>query len=203
VPDPLFLKLAQEMGLPNSVQEKLMVYLEEIQRHQVRYGLIKGSQEDLVAHVSEALEAINLLQLQNVGTLFDLGSGVGIPGVVLGIVAQYRYPNLKIYLIERRFKRVKFLEGTIAKLGLLNTEVFSTDASQLTMQADGAVCRAFMPLNASLLNLAKKLIRKGGWLAYFAAKRELIHDDVFKTHKVVWQAFSSSSKERWLCVLTI
>ncbi len=60
-------------------------------------------------------------------TILDVGSGAGLPGIVLAIVL----PEHPIFLVERRQKRAAFLKIVATQLGLKNTRVFSTDVSEL------------------------------------------------------------------------
>ncbi len=55
-----------------------------------------------------------------INSLLDIGSGSGIPGVVLKIL----YPNLKLDIIESNNKKVTFLNELAKKLGLKNINIF-------------------------------------------------------------------------------
>ena len=67
-------------------------------------------------HFYDSLTIIKVINLQNVQSLCDLGTGAGFPGVVLKIF----FPNLKLTLVDSLNKRIKFLEIVISKLGLDN-----------------------------------------------------------------------------------
>lgn len=191
------------LQLPSQAVDSLRTYLEEIQRHQKRYGLIRASRSDLIGHLVESLLALEVIDLTGVIDLLDLGSGVGLPGVVFGIAAKYRYPQLRLTLVERRTKRALFLEGVIARLGLDNTRVFSDDARRIAAPADAAVCRAFMPLGKQLIALAKEILKPEGWLAYFAGQRSLIDEEELGANETRWSRLPIQDKERWVCVVKV
>lgn len=200
MPDPLESRVLAA-GLPRDAANLLETYLDEIFKHQERYGLIKGTHAELIAHLEESLKAVDTLPLDGVEELLDLGSGVGIPGIVLGIVAKYRFPNLRLTLVERRTKRSLFLEGVVARLALNNIRIFADDVKRLAFLADAAVCRAFMPLGGQLIELARSILKPKGWLAYFAGKRNLIDEKDLEGLKTDWYRLDTPEKERWVCVL--
>lgn len=66
-------------------------------------------------------------------TILDVGSGAGLPGLVLAIAL----PDNPVVLVERRQKRATFLKIAVSQLGLTNTKAFSTDVTELKeMSAD-------------------------------------------------------------------
>jgi 16S rRNA (guanine527-N7)-methyltransferase len=64
-------------------------------------------------------------------TVVDVGSGVGIPGIVIAALL----PEAHVILVERRSRRTAFLELAVGRLGLARTEVFGGDVRDL-----GGVC---------------------------------------------------------------
>lgn len=91
----------------------------------------------------------------------DLGSGAGLPGVVLAI----RRPDLQLTLVEPLLRRTAFLEEAVDRLGLTNVEVRRSRAEDLHGEADFAVVasRAVAPL-PRLLGWSMPLVRRGGVL---------------------------------------
>jgi len=99
--------------------------------------------------------------------LVDIGSGAGLPGLVLAIVR----PDLTITLLEPLLRRTVFLEECVAELKLDNVEVLRGRAEELKGKRvfDVASARAVAPLDR-LLTWAMPLLREGGEL--FAMKGE-------------------------------
>jgi 16S rRNA (guanine527-N7)-methyltransferase len=91
------------------------------------------------------------------GTLVDIGSGAGLPGVVLAMVR----PDLTVILLEPMERRCRFLSGCVAELGLANASVLRGRAEDVTMRADVATARAVAPLDR-LAELAVRVVRPGG-----------------------------------------
>jgi 16S rRNA (guanine527-N7)-methyltransferase len=90
-------------------------------------------------------------------TLVDIGSGAGLPGVVLAMLL----PDVQVTLLEPMERRCRFLSECVAELGLVNVTVRRGRAEDADMQADVAVARAVAPLGR-LAELAAGLVRPGG-----------------------------------------
>jgi 16S rRNA (guanine527-N7)-methyltransferase len=88
----------------------------------------------------------------------DVGSGAGLPGLVLAIAR----PDLAITLVEPLLRRVTWLEEVAQDLGLSNVSVVRARAEELdTGWADVATARAVAPL-AKLTGWCLPLLRPGG-----------------------------------------
>jgi 16S rRNA (guanine527-N7)-methyltransferase len=93
------------------------------------------------------------------GTLADIGSGAGLPGVVLAMLL----PKVDITLIEPLERRAKFLTECVSELGLDNATVLRGRAEDLAGQvrADVVTARAVAPLER-LASLAVGVARRRG-----------------------------------------
>ena len=90
-------------------------------------------------------------------TLVDIGSGAGLPGIVLAMVR----PELNVTLLEPMERRCRFLSECVAELGLANAIVRRGRAEDTTLRADVATARAVAPLDR-LAELAVGVVRPGG-----------------------------------------
>jgi len=92
-------------------------------------------------------------------SLVDLGSGAGLPGIVLALLL----PDVAVTLLEPMLRRVTFLEECVHALGLQNAHVRRGRAEELAGQlsADVVTARAVAPLDR-LAALALGLVRPGG-----------------------------------------
>lgn len=92
-------------------------------------------------------------------TLVDLGSGAGLPGIVLALLL----PDVQVTLLERMERRAKFLTQCVAELDLANTTVLRASAEEVAgkVGADVVTSRAVAPLDR-LAGLAAGLVRPGG-----------------------------------------
>ena len=122
--------------------------------------------EDIIEkHFYDSL--IPLLHKHIKGSLVDVGTGAGFPGVVLKIVR----PELKVLLIEPINKRCVFLNELINKLGLKDIEVINTRGEDYSLkhreEYDYVTARAVTNLNA-LIEICGALVKVDG---YFIALR--------------------------------
>jgi 16S rRNA (guanine527-N7)-methyltransferase len=96
------------------------------------------------------------------GRLVDIGSGAGLPGIVLAMLR----PSVDVTLLEPLLRRSVFLEECIAELGLANAVVLrarAEDKAAGQLRADIATARAVAPLGR-LAGWAAGLLRPGGQL---------------------------------------
>lgn len=96
------------------------------------------------------------------GVLVDIGSGAGLPGVVLAMLR----PSLEVVLLEPLLRRSVFLNECVAALGLSNVTVVRARAEEKAaghIKADIATARAVAPLDR-LVGWAAPLLRPDGEL---------------------------------------
>lgn len=89
----------------------------------------------------------------------DIGSGAGLPGLVMAI----RRPDLQITLVEPLLRRTTFLEEAVGQLGLANIRVHRGRAEDLHGVAsfDVVTSRAVAPMDR-LSRWSLPLVRSGG-----------------------------------------
>jgi 16S rRNA (guanine527-N7)-methyltransferase len=133
-----------------------------------RLGLVaSGDLERLrPRHIEDSLRAARYV-LPTDRLAYDLGSGAGLPGIVLAVAV----PTCRFVLVESRSKRAGFLELVLARLELSNAEVSHGRAEELSTPADLITARAFAPLEKAW-SVAHPLLRRGGRLVFFAGKGE-------------------------------
>ena len=101
-------------------------------------------------HFLDSVQVIDFIDKNN-KTLVDLGSGAGFPGLVLAITLKDRKIPLKVKLIEKSPKKVKFLRDLINELRL-DVEVVNENILQepKKLLEDVFIARAFKPLKIIL-----------------------------------------------------
>jgi 16S rRNA (guanine527-N7)-methyltransferase len=173
---------ALDFDISTGILDKLIRYLNEIERWNPLYGLVSAEGEDLVIkHVLDSLSPWRVLAellvsldssiaRNGMATVVDIGTGAGFPGIPLAIA----FPERPFILIERLEKRVRFLESTVALLGLRNVEIRQGTAENEQEAFQCVVFRALRPFgDKKLFRLIWKKIQPGG--ALFAYKGRLMH----------------------------
>ena len=97
-------------------------------------------------HFLDSAQVIDFID-KNDKSMLDLGSGAGFPGLVIAILAKDRKIPLKIKLLEKSPKKIKFLKKIIYELNL-NVEVLNQNILEQSVKLteDVLVARAFKPL---------------------------------------------------------
>jgi 16S rRNA (guanine527-N7)-methyltransferase len=114
------------------------------------------------------------------GDLVDIGSGAGLPGVVLAMLR----PDMRVVLLEPMLRRSAFLEECVAELDLPNATVVRGRGEDLArdIKADIATARAVAPLDR-LAGWAAGLLRPGGQL--LAIKGQSAEQELAAAHPVL------------------
>ena len=101
-------------------------------------------------HFLDSAQVIDFID-KNDKSLVDLGSGAGFPGLILAILAKDRKIPLKIKLIDKSPKKIKFLKNVIQTLNL-NVDVINENIFQNSKKfsENVFVTRAFKPLRVIL-----------------------------------------------------
>ena len=117
-----FISYLNEMNIfPSEDQlNQLSKYYELIVEYNKKMNLtgITDKQQVYLKHFYDSLTLAKIIDLSKEETLCDIGSGAGLPGIVIKIL----FPNLKITLIDSLNKRIKFLNIVIKELDLKNCE---------------------------------------------------------------------------------
>lgn len=132
-------------------------------------------------HILDSLTLLPVLsELPEGAAVIDVGSGGGVPGVPLAVCM----PHLSFTLLEPTGKKAKFLEQTVAALGLANVKVLAERAEKVGQDKarhrekyDGVVSRAVGPMNV-IAELMIPLCKQGGVVAVIKgakAEAEVAH----------------------------
>ena len=116
-------------------------------------------------HVLDCLRAAPLIGAED-RRLCDLGSGAGLPGLVLACVR----PGLEVVLTEVRRNRAAFLESAIEELELAHVTVWARRIETLRERFDVCTARAFADPRRSWA-AAERLLGPSGRVIYWAGER--------------------------------
>lgn len=173
----------EELELPASAEQLdwYEEYVHELQVWGQRVRLISGSTRDIVVrHILDSLtpwrQLSRYLDSNNGGSLADIGSGNGFPGLALAGV----FPKAYFYLIERSPKKAAFLRSTAGVLSLAErVQVEEVDVREFGQRVPLVISRAFMPM-AKAYPLLQPLMPPEGGLMIFYAGRRLTIDNQFE-----------------------
>lgn len=123
-------------------------------------------------HVADSLSGLGFDQLREAQRIADLGSGAGLPGLVLAAAL----PEARVELIESVSRKCAFLRRAVERLGLENAEVVCARAESWTADEgreayDAVTARAVGRL-PTVAELASPLLRDGGYLLVWRGRRD-------------------------------
>jgi 16S rRNA (guanine527-N7)-methyltransferase len=96
-------------------------------------------------HIIDSAQIIDFINF-NQNTTVDLGSGGGMPGIVIAIILKNMKNNMKVHLYEKSYHKSLFLKDVSRKLEL-NTEIFQENIFDLKKLETGTIMsRAFKPM---------------------------------------------------------
>ena len=147
----------------------------------VRHILDSLSAAQEVFRVAEKISAESAQSLESKKnesekiTIADIGSGGGLPGIPLAAA----FPQFNFVLVERMSKRCAFLENVRALLGLENVRIENSELEKIPHESfEIATFRAFRPLEKKMLSNLLAVLKKGGALAAYKAKRKNIVEEM-------------------------
>ena len=166
------------LGYPAELQEAaaeaIVSYLELLIEWTPRVDLVApASPEKLIErHVIDSLAAGMLLSAISSAPQLDVGSGAGLPGIILAIMQ----PERRTYLLEPREKRAIFLSESVRRLGLTKSLVLKkrleeARAADFPEPPGIAVFRA-LRLDAAQVQSVKRLLTEDSCLAYLGGVDE-------------------------------
>ena len=119
-------------------------------------------------HIIDSAQIVDFVDL-NSNTTYDLGTGGGMPGLIVAIVMKKIKNNLKIILYEKSHHKCVFLREVSKKLNL-NTEVIQKDIFTVKNIETGTIMsRAFKPMPV-ILNLVNENFKKFKNIIFFMGR---------------------------------
>jgi 16S rRNA (guanine527-N7)-methyltransferase len=158
-------RIASDLGVAvtEDVPDKLAAFEALLRERALPMGLVaEGDRERLLErHVLDCLRAVSAVTDAD-RLAYDMGSGAGLPGIVVAIARS----KLGMTLVEPRRSRAAFLELAIERLALENAGVHVGRIQDLSEPADLCFARALAP-PATAWGFALPRLAPGGRLVYF------------------------------------
>ena len=162
----------QILGLENIPQiiSKLLIYKELLIKWNNSFNLTSVKNTEIVTH--HFLDCLAVIPFIKSSTLLDVGTGAGLPGIVIAIVN----PDIKVSLIDKVGKKITFIKRISAELEIKNIETYHDRVELLNSEEkyDGIISRAFSNMEV-FIKSTKHLIKTQG--VWYGMKSKKILDD--------------------------
>ena len=162
----------QILGFENIPQivSKLLIYKQLLIKWNNSFNLTSVKNTEIVTH--HFLDCLAVIPFINSSRLLDVGTGAGLPGIVIAIVN----PDIKVSLIDKVGKKITFIKRIIAELEIKNIEPYHDRVELLTSEEkyDGIISRAFSNMEV-FIKSTKHLIKTQG--VWYGMKSKKILDD--------------------------
>ena len=162
----------QILGFENTPQiiSKLLIYKELLIKWNNSFNLTSVKNKEIVTH--HFLDCLAVIPFIKSSTLLDVGTGAGLPGIVIAIVN----PDIKVSLVDKVGKKINFIKRIIAELEIKNIEPYHDRVELLTSEEkyDGIISRAFSNMEVFIKSTKHLIKRQGVW---YGMKSKKILDD--------------------------
>ena len=163
-PELILEKGVLQLGLSVTpeVQRKLLSYLELLKKWNRVYSLTAILQpEQMVSH--HLLDSLAVVPYLWPGSWLDVGSGAGLPGVVMALM----HPEWEFTLLDSNSKKTSFMQQVVIELGLSNVVVCCTrvESWRPEKKFNGIISRAFAQVGEFTALTQHLLTQNGGWIA--------------------------------------
>jgi 16S rRNA (guanine527-N7)-methyltransferase len=133
-------------------------------------------------HIIDSAQIIDFVDL-NCNTTIDIGSGGGLPGIIVAIILKNMKNNMNVHLYEKSYHKSNFLRDVSKKLNL-NTKVFQKNIFEIKNLETGTIMsRAFKPMPV-VLDLVYENFSKYKNLIFFMGKSG---KKIFENSKKKWR----------------
>ena len=167
------------LNVSRETLKELKYYSDEIIQRNRRINLISKSTEKSIKsrHIEDSAQTIEFIDKNDIITCTDLGSGAGLPGIVLSILMKSKKPLFKVIFYEKSYHKSIFLKEMSNKLNL-NSQIHRKNIfEERNLRTDVIISRAFKPLPI-IFQIASKNFKKFKYIIVFLGKsgKQILND---------------------------
>jgi len=202
--DSYFIKTVPKFNLDVSREtlERLDEYSKDIILKNKEINLISKSTESSIKsrHIADSMQTIDFIDKNDINTCTDLGSGAGLPGIVLGIIMSSKKPTFKVIFYEKSYHKSNFLREMSKKYNL-DVEIYQKNIfNEKNLITDVIISRAFKPLPV-ILQIAKTNFKNFKYIIMFLGKSgKKILNDATKNWKFDYEERKSLTNDESIIV---
>ncbi len=190
------------LNVSRETLKELENYSNEIIQKNKKINLISKSTEKLIKqrHILDSAQTIDFINKKDIKNCTDLGSGAGLPGIVLSILMKSKKPLFKLILYEKSYHKSIFLDEMAKKFNL-NIEIHRKNIfDQRDLITDVIISRAFKPLPI-IFQIAKTNFKYFNYIVLFLGKSgQKILNDALKIWKFDYEKKKSLTNDESIIV---
>ena len=163
--------------------------------------IIKRTEKSInIRHIKDSAQTIDFVNKKDINICTDLGSGAGLPGIVLGILMKSKKPVFKLIFYEKSYHKSVFLKKMSKKFNL-NSEIHQKNIfNQKNLMTDVIISRAFKPLPI-IFQIALTNFKSFKYIIIFLGKSgKQILNDALKFWKFDYEEKKSLTNDRSVIV---
>ena len=166
-------------NVPRETLMELNSYKDAIIEKNKSINLISKSTEKSIKlrHIEDSAQTIDFIDNKDINICTDLGSGAGLPGIVLGILMKPKKPLFKLIFYEKSFHKSNFLKEMTKKFNL-NAKVHRKNIfDEKNLTTDVIISRAFKPLPI-IFEISQKNFKNFKYIILFLGKsgKKILND---------------------------
>tara|TARA_Y200000002_G_scaffold130386_1_gene107415 strand:+ start:7383 stop:8027 length:645 start_codon:yes stop_codon:yes gene_type:complete len=186
-----------ELNVSRETLKELEDYSNQIILRNRSINLISKNSEKLIKsrHIEDSAQTIDFIDKNDIKTCTDLGSGAGLPGIVLGILMKSKKPLFKVIFYEKSYHKSTFLRE-MSKKFKINSEVRKKNIfEEKNLITDVIIARAFKPLPI-IFDIAQTNFKNFKYIILFLGKSgKKILDEALKNWKFEYEEKKSLTNE--------
>tara|TARA_A100001011_G_scaffold248770_1_gene257126 strand:- start:284 stop:928 length:645 start_codon:yes stop_codon:yes gene_type:complete len=186
-----------ELNVSRETLKELEDYSNQIILRNRSINLISKNSEKLIKsrHIEDSAQTIDFIDKNDIKTCTDLGSGAGLPGIVLGILMKSKKPLFKVIFYEKSYHKSTFLRE-MSKKFKINSEVRKKNIfEEKNLITDVIIARAFKPLPI-IFDIAQTNFKNFKYIILFLGKSgKKILDEAIKNWKFEYEEKKSLTNE--------
>ena len=160
-----------DLSVSRETLRELENYSKDIFLRNQSINLISKSTENSIKqrHIEDSAQTIDFIDKNDVKICTDLGSGAGLPGIVLGILMKPKKPLFKVIFYEKSYHKSIFIKEMTKKFKITSEVNRKNIFDEKDLNTDVIISRAFKPLPI-IFQIAQKNFKNFKYIILFLGK---------------------------------
>tara|TARA_B100000945_G_scaffold274314_1_gene237668 strand:+ start:1798 stop:2442 length:645 start_codon:yes stop_codon:yes gene_type:complete len=171
--DSYFLKneTISSLNVSRETFNQLEDYSNEIIKKNKQINLVSKNTESVIKsrHIEDSAQIIDFINKDDIKVCTDIGSGAGLPGIVIGILMKSKKPLFKVIFYEKSHHKSSFIKKMTKKFEIKSEVHKKNIFNQKNLNTDVIISRAFKPLPI-IFEIANKNFKNYKYIVLFLGK---------------------------------